>query len=92
MSRPRHLIVKQGNSVVSVSPKSLRAFLAGAAAGTPVQLDGKVLGESAADLTTLDATTARAIMGRMFPEPAAAPEASAAVVVATVSASAPTPS
>jgi hypothetical protein len=86
MARPRNILVVRGNAVVSVTPKSLKSFLSGVASGTRAELTGKVLGETAVDLTTTTVESARAILGRMFPEPTPAPTpaASTAVVVASV--------
>lgn len=84
MARPRNCLVVRGTTVVSTTPKALKAFLSALAAGTQANLTGRVLADTSVDLTRVDASSARAMLTRMFPEPEPTEEPTPAVVVITV--------
>jgi hypothetical protein len=84
MARPKNLLVQRGTTVVSTTHKALKTFLSAVAAGTQANLTGKVLGDTTADLTGVNATVARTMLAQMFPEPTPTEEPTPALVVITV--------
>lgn len=67
MSRPHNYTITHGGSVISTSPKNLKAALTSVAAGISPAVVGKNLGVVAVDFSTLTPDMAAAKLAALFP-------------------------
>ena len=71
--RPHNMIVTSGSKVLSLTPKELKRALGCVSRGETYTVEGKDLGTSVADLSTLTAITAKAMLETLYPAEPAAP-------------------
>lgn len=78
MARPKNkLVVLPDNTVVSIAPSQLKAYLSATADGVPTSLGGKSLGTVDLTLAAITQENAKAVLASMFPEEVATVEAPA---------------
>ncbi len=78
MARPKNkLVVLPDNSVVSIAPSQLKAYLTATAEGVSTSLGGKSLGTVDLTLAAITQDNAKAVLASMFPEEVATVEAPA---------------